>query len=460
MTTEYDALGNVIYSDEGTSEGGVLSSIGDGAMWLVDNGLYNTKKSWYSGENLFNIGFLGVSAVAGAFSFGTGTAAMIGTRVTVGTGAKILLRETAEEAVTVATRAVLKETAQETAETVVRKSLLGRVFNSPVTYGGLLIRGAALAAGGYALSAFNVLSGGKLSQSAVETTVDGIRASINSGLVSAENFENAISTAGHAIELSRGVEKAFQNGGVAIALASYEDPTSPDAVSAGKAAALGWTIEPTNLISNIGSHYLRLRLVDDIYPNRDEADLYLAQQLVNDIVDKSYASELGDNQVTEDDVKNLVQKTVAENPDSPLVKNLFQGRLANGMRQMWPDVSLPTFAAEEEILESKDSPLSTSAGQQSLDSVRIAFMAIFNTVSGVIDDFLPKPVVGVVAGMAAAFMIAASGDGNDNTNKIQELSGLPELFQEAALGIEPEVAIPPLYTIEQRPAAGAPALVG
>ncbi|MFA5592551.1 MAG: hypothetical protein WC989_04475 [Micavibrio sp.] len=73
-------------------KGGFLSSIRNRAMWVVDNGLYNTKEPWNSNENLFNIGFLGASVVAGAFTAGGGTAAMLGGRVALGAAGKGALR--------------------------------------------------------------------------------------------------------------------------------------------------------------------------------------------------------------------------------------------------------------------------------------------------------------------------------------------------------------------------------
>lgn len=58
--------------------------IGGGVQWVVDNGLYNTEKNWSSGENLLNIGFLGVSGLVGAFTGGTGGAALLGGRIALG----------------------------------------------------------------------------------------------------------------------------------------------------------------------------------------------------------------------------------------------------------------------------------------------------------------------------------------------------------------------------------------
>jgi len=70
----------------------ITNGIGSGVQWVVDNGLYNTEKSILSGENLLNLGFLGVSGVVGAFTGGVGGAAMIGGRIALGAGAKAAVK--------------------------------------------------------------------------------------------------------------------------------------------------------------------------------------------------------------------------------------------------------------------------------------------------------------------------------------------------------------------------------
>lgn len=235
-------------------------SIKEGVMWLVDNGLYNTQRPWYTVENILNIGFLGVSVVAGAVSGGGGTAALIGGRVALGTGAKVVLREAVKEGVE-----------------------------------DFVIKPAAKGA---------------------------FRAGVVEPLATAPLM------------------------GAIGALGSEETPEAPEA------------------------------------------------------------------------------------PEDQ----------------------------QNETVETQEPEIATD--QPVIDPVRKGFMDAFNTAASVIEMFVPKQTVGFLAGIAAAFMIATSGDGDDSTNKMQELSGLPELFMEAAMGIKPEETTPPAYTTEPRPSAGAPALVG
>lgn len=253
-------------------------------MWLVDNGLYNTQNSWYSVENLFNIGTLGVSVIAGAFSGGTGTGAVLGARMALGATVKG------------ASRIALKETVEDFA---VKPALKGAIKNGVV---------------------------------------------------------EPIVTAPFMGGLGAGLEK-----------------------------------------------------VNDALEGKNTTD---AAPLSHE----EFEAEL-------DGLSEFYQKQITPDKDS-----------------------LP----QDEV----------AVERPAIDPVRKAFMDTFNSVAGVMEYIVPKQIAGLLAGAAAAFMVATGGDGDDTTSKADELSGLPALFMEAALGIESKENTQPAYTSEPKPVAPAPAALG
>lgn len=80
---------------------GLLEKIKKTGMFLVDNGLYNTGKSWYSGENLLNIGLLASVPLTGGMSLpALGGKALLqtGVKAALKTGATVATKEVGEKA--------------------------------------------------------------------------------------------------------------------------------------------------------------------------------------------------------------------------------------------------------------------------------------------------------------------------------------------------------------------------
>lgn len=253
-------------------------------MWLVDNGLYDTQKSWYSVDNLINIATLGGSVIAGAFSAGTGTAAVLGARMALGAIVKG------------SSRIALKETVEDFA---VKPALKG----------------------------------------------------------------------------------AIKNG----------------------------VVEPIVTAPVIGGFGAGLKKVNDA----------------------------------------LEGKNTTEAP--PLSDEEFEAEL-DGLSKFYQKQITP----KNEALPQDD----VAAEQPATDSVKKAFMDTFNSVAGIVGAFVPKQAVALLAGVSAAFVIATAGDGDENTSKMEELSSLPALFMEAALGAETKDTPAPTYTMEQKGAAPSPAAFG
>ncbi len=84
-------------------------SLEEAAMWVVDNGLYNTQESFWSAENLINSGFLAASAVAAAFTGGTGGAAMVAGRIGLKGGTKLVAKEATETAAEATAKTITRE---------------------------------------------------------------------------------------------------------------------------------------------------------------------------------------------------------------------------------------------------------------------------------------------------------------------------------------------------------------
>ncbi len=186
---------------------------------------------------------------------------------------------------------------------------------------------------------------------ATSTLVDGVeatlRAGIKAGAITAENLESSVSAATVVHTIYNWVDKSAQNLAVKGALRiNGGDGSQPEDIARGKNAALLWLTKPDSIAGIAANMALRASLVDEVIPNKDEADKFLAESFINNIVEKSEVWELGDNQITRDDVKAKLATLLAQ--DSHLSGFIKGTRLENGLRQVWPDI-FPAPQAEENL---------------------------------------------------------------------------------------------------------------
>ncbi|MBU0859774.1 MAG: hypothetical protein KJ667_07535, partial [Alphaproteobacteria bacterium] len=209
------------------------------------------------------------------------------------------------------------------------------LLSQPVTRGGLAAMTAAPIVIGTGIAATEVATGGAVSEAVMDGTIASMRALIASGAINAQNLETSIDAIGFITELGNAMDKSAQNGAVNAVLHAG-DPQSPETIALAKNTAIGWLLRPDNAASIIAAHGIRSQLVDDIIPDQNAADRYLAEAFIDNIVSRSHVNALGDNQITREDVRQHIESIFA-NPNNPLGSALRGGRLENGLRQIWPD---------------------------------------------------------------------------------------------------------------------------
>jgi hypothetical protein len=229
-------------------------------------------------------------------------------------------------------------------------SAVGNFFSKPMTLGGIMTFNLGLAATQFGIAAVEVNTGGALSEAALRTVVSTTRAAIQSGAVNAETLERHIDGIGAIASVFNAIDKSAQNAAVAGVMLGFADQNSPEAIAAGKNMAASWLLQPGNAAAILGKHMLRAQVIDDAIPDRAAADRALAERFVDDIVRQSQVHALGDNQVTRDDIKAHIARVMAE-PNNPLGQVFREGRVANGMRQMWPDLYQQPAATQPAVTD-------------------------------------------------------------------------------------------------------------
>jgi len=166
------------------------------------------------------------------------------------------------------------------------------------------------------------------SKATLEKLMDG-------GEIDIGNLEQYIDKAAYIGAVLNAFNKGAQNQAVRIALG--DDVNNPN-IEAGKAAAVSWLLTPSNMNVLAAKNLLRAGMVDKIIPDRNAADRYMAEKFVKDIVYYARANSLGDNQVSEEDVKKQIKK-LYNDPNSQFGQFLRNNRrVANGLLQLWPDL--------------------------------------------------------------------------------------------------------------------------
>jgi hypothetical protein len=197
-----------------------------------------------------------------------------------------------------------------------------------LTVGGAVALSAAPFAVQTALSVAEHESGGLLSETAINGAISAIKASN----LTYENLESHIDKAAYIAEISNVIDKAIQNQAVLHVLGDSDKPDQ-EKIKLAKDTSIG-AYMAQGAPALIAKNMVRRALVDDVIDDKDTADKYLAENLVDDIVEGAQVRALRDTPVTHEDVK----AHIAELLNSDKGNYFITDRLRNGFAQMWPDL--------------------------------------------------------------------------------------------------------------------------
>ena len=220
-----------------------------------------------------------------------------------------------------------------------------KYLKKPITLGAV----ATVAAVPVAVSVVDHETDGALSMA----TIDLLKDAVKKG-ASPQAIERTINGLDYVIAVSNTFDKAAQNLYVEGRMNRKE---GNEAVLAGKQAAVEFQLLPQNVTTVTAKHGVRILIADDLFKgDRNAADKYLANSLIDDIVKNAQVSTLGENQVIREDVRKTLNEAL-RNPEKHPIASKFlngQGQLMNGLTQIWPELSAPaaapsvTLKAEEE----------------------------------------------------------------------------------------------------------------
>lgn len=203
---------------------------------------------------------------------------------------------------------------------------------------------AASVAAPMGMKAIEHESGGALSEKAFDASVRYLKGKIEDG-VSLQDIEEKMDSLDYIVAVNGAFNKSAQN--LYVRQIMQQNP-GPEAVAKGKIAAVQFQLLPDNVIMLGARQAIRTAVADDMFPDRNEADRYLANGLINDIVEKAQVRSLDGNQVNREDVKAVLADIIRNPEKHPHANRFFsdQGRLVNGLKQEWPDV-FDTPAAQQ-----------------------------------------------------------------------------------------------------------------
>lgn len=214
------------------------------------------------------------------------------------------------------------------------------LWNKPITLG----RAATMASIPVAASVVDHETDGALSYAAFKTTVGYLNDKIKEG-ATPEEIETAMAAASYISDVSKTFQKGAQNLYVEQRMLQKD---GVDAIQAGKRAAVEFLFLPDNVAALGAKHAVRTAIADNLHKgDRNAADRYIANTLIDDIVKGAKVIPLEGNQLSRDDVKAALVDVINNPAKHPLASRFFEGqdRLMNGFRQIWPELSPPAPAA-------------------------------------------------------------------------------------------------------------------
>lgn len=261
---------------------------------------------------------------------------------------------------------------------------------------------AALATSAVAYNIAENETAGGVSAALIDGAVNAVHGAINVGLVDAENLESAINVTTFIGNAMTSIDQSAQNQAVGVFVVDPET-ASPEDIAAGQNASLAWLLTPHNAAVLLAKNAARHQLVDHVIDDPQEADRYLAENFINDIVVGAEAAALGEHQVTEEHVRAMITEAMADPGQHPYLSRVLatnDGRLMNGLRQMWPELEnvetlqpSPETARDllpEAMTRARDTAASTleETAQQWAQNPQLAFAAPFLSILVAIGNFI------------------------------------------------------------------------
>ena len=229
---------------------------------------------------------------------------------------------------------------------------------------GIAAVSAASVAAPIGMKAIEHESGGALSEKAYDASVRYLKDKIEEG-VSLQDIEEKMDSLDYIVAVNGAFNKSAQN--LYVRQIMQQNP-GPEAVAKGKIAAVQFQLLPDNVMMLGAKQAIRTAVADDMFADRDEADRYLANGLINDIVEKAQVRSLDGNQVGREDVK-AVLADILRNPEKhPHASRYFsdQGRLVNGLKQEWPEIFAAAPAQQTQPVLPGQAGAGNNSGTKSL----------------------------------------------------------------------------------------------
>ncbi len=203
-----------------------------------------------------------------------------------------------------------------------------------------MVGGATVTAATYL--SYNYLentTGGAISQWFEKRAFDAFKAAYENGKITRENIEDSLNTALSLTEFIDSSNATLKNTSAFSALYGKDTLTAED-VKRAQTAVLATMLTPDSVVPLIARTTLREMTVDRLYPDQQEADTYLARNLVNDIVESGRSNALREKgaEITEDDVVTYLNKEYQN--DNRAITFLMESspRILAGLRLAYPNL--------------------------------------------------------------------------------------------------------------------------
>lgn len=265
----------------------------------------------------------------------------------------------------------------------------GRLWDKPLKLGPSVALAGAINAAPAVVAVADHETDGALSYTAFKTTVGYLKDKIKEG-ASPEEIETALAAVSYISDVSKTFKKGAQNLYVEQRMLQKE---GADAILTGKRAAVEFQLLPDSVVALGAKHAVRTAIADGLHKgDRNAADKYIANTLIDDIVKGAQVIPLEGNQVSRDDVKTALVDVINNPAKHPVASRFFEGqdRLMNGLRQVWPELSAPAPAAASAKAEEerkKDKGLSdmfgmAADGNTSMMKIFVFFIAMMMQMLG------------------------------------------------------------------------------
>lgn len=234
-------------------------------------------------------------------------------------------------------------------------------FGKTLTRGELLTINTAFATIGMApvgAAAYEVYSGGALSDMVIENSIETVKKGIESGIINAENLDDYTDAASSILQIMNPLSTTLQNQAVHQVMGRTENPT-PEQIQAGKIASIStMLVTPQSMVTTMAKYQIRAAAADDMFETQDQADKFIAEKFIDDIIEGSEVNALEGHQVTRDDVKTAL---ISMRENHTLTNSLIPDRLENGLQQIWPELYEEPSLEQTQQASTRTNPLGSFA---------------------------------------------------------------------------------------------------